>query len=1011
MVVEPHWPKRVALTTGTASCLLGLAVLVGWAVHYVPLIQISSALAPMQRMTALGFVLCGLALIFISTGSRRAAAICAAFPLFIAALTCVEYVFDADLGIDQLLGRGYITVLAPQPGRMSPVTAVCFLLIASALATVAFRSLARFVSAIQGIVGSLVVTVGAVSGLSYVLAQKDVYAWGHIARVALHTRAGFLLLGVGLLAVAWKERPRHSILPGWLPLSVGLAMAVGVLGLWQAFIVHEESNFALLSFSLLVGGFVVALLFGLTVYLAQKAWSRNRELLIYRMAFDNSFDGLFLTSPDGSIQAVNPSGCRTLGRTEQEICQAGREGIMDADDPRFQVFLEQRMRTGKAHGELNAKRKDGTLIPVEASSVVFKDTGGRLRTSTAMRDISGRKRAEAQLRESEERFRRVFEEGPMGLALVASDYRFLKVNDALCQMVGYAEPELLGLTFADITHPDDLQADVKLADQLLANQIPYYQMEKRYFKKSGEIIWVHLTGSVIRDQQGDILYALAMVEDITASKQAEQKLREQAALLELAQDAVIVRDLQSRVAFWNRGAKDTYGWSAEEALGRITHELLQTKFPIPLKEIESLVQTQGQWEVELEHTTRAGKTIVVASRWSLLRDESGAPRSYLEINRDITARKHAEAELKIQTERLSLATRAASIGVWDWDLHTNLTIWDDTLFAMFGLPKMVPMPYENWARLVHPDDLPGAEASLQRVMSLKTQDYCEFRIIRSDGASRYISSAQGAVLDEQGNVSRIVGIGVDISERKRLEAQLAASARLSALGMMAGGVAHEVNNPLTIIHASASDLLDILKHDGQVPVEAVKRAATRIRQTADRIAKIVKSLRRISREGSQDQFFPVSAGKIVEETLEMCQERFKAHSVTLLVPQIDPHLLVACREVQIAQVLLNLLTNAFDAVSAQTGEKWVRLDVHRRDGSVVFSVVDSGPGIPPEIKARIMEPFFTTKEVGKGTGLGLNLSQTIAEEHGGKLELSEDQGHTCFSLTLPISRKAESLCS
>jgi PAS domain S-box-containing protein len=482
-------------------------------------------------------------------------------------------------------------------------------------------------------------------------------------------------------------------------------------------------------------------------------------------------------------------------------------------------------------------------------------------------------------------------------------------------------------------------------------------------------------------------------------------------LLELAHDAVIVCDLQSRVAFWNRGAKDTYGWSAEEALGRTTHELLQTKFPIPLKEIESLVQTQGQWEGELVHITRAGKTLVEASRWSLLRDEAGAPRSILEINRDITERKHAESELRVLSERLSLATRAASIGVWDLDLRSKLTVWDDTLFEIFGIPPKIPMPYEDWARLVHPADLPGAEASLQRVMSLKTQDYCEFRIIRPDGDMRHVSSAQGAVLDEQGNVSRIVGIGVDISERKRLEAQLASSARLSALGVMAGGVAHEVNNPLTIIHASASDLLDALKHNGQVPVETLTRAATRIRQTADRIAKIVKSLRRIAREGSQDQFFPVSAGKIVEETLEMCQERFKAHSVTLLVPQIDSGLLVACREVQIAQVLLNLLTNAFDAVSSQPGERWVRLDVLRRGGSIVFSVIDSGPGIPPQIKARIMEPFFTTKEAGKGTGLGLSLSQTIAEEHGGKLELTEDQGHTCFSLTLPISRKAESLCS
>lgn len=1008
MASPTDWPRRSALITGAASCLLSLAALVGWSAHYVPLIQISPGLAPMQRMTALGFLFCGLALILMSAERRRLAAMCAAPPLLIAALTILEYVFNADFGIDELLGKGYATALSPLPGRMSPVTTVCFLLISSALVTVAFRPLARYVSSILGIVGSLVLTVGTVSGVSYLIAQKDVYVWGHIARVALHTRAGFLLLGAGLLAVGWKEKPRSSYLPNWLPLSAGLALAVGVLGLWQAFIVHEESNFALLSWSFLAGGFVVALFFSLTVYLAQAAWSRNRQLLIYRMAFENSFDGFMLTSPDGAVHAANPSACRIFGRTEQEICQAGRTGLIDSSDPRLQILIEERARTGKAHGELSAKRTDGTLFPLEVSSVAFKDTNGEIRTSLALRDISASKHAEAELRESEERFRRVFEEGPIGLALVATDYRFLKANNALCQRLGYTEAELLGLTFADVTHPDDLQADVKLAEQLFANQIPYYQMEKRYFKKSGEIMWFRLTSSVISDHQGNILYALAMLEDITGSKQAEQKLKEQAALLELAHDAVIVRDLQAHVVFWNRGAKDMYGWSAEEALGRMTPELLQTKFPIPFREIETILETQGQWEGELEHTTRAGRIIVVDSRWSVQRDQYGAPRSILEINRDITARKHAETELKIQTERLSLATRVASIGVWDFDLRTHLSIWDDILFEIYGIPRMVAVPYENWSRLVHPDDLPKAEASLKRTISLKAQDYVEFRIILPDGVVRYLSSAQGVVLDQQGTPVRVVGIEMDISERKRMEAQLAATARLSALGMMAGGVAHEINNPLAIIHASASDLLDTAKEEGQVPVEVVVRTATRIRQTADRIARIVKSMRRIARDGSQDPFVSVPVSKIVEQTLEVCQAKFKDQSVALRLPAFDPDLQIACREVQISQVLLNLLTNAFDAVADQPGEKWVRMDVERRDESIVLSVVDSGPGVAPELKGRIMEPFFTTKEVGKGTGLGLSLSRTIAEEHGGRLEVTEDHGHTCFSLTLPISERRRS---
>jgi C4-dicarboxylate-specific signal transduction histidine kinase len=343
-----------------------------------------------------------------------------------------------------------------------------------------------------------------------------------------------------------------------------------------------------------------------------------------------------------------------------------------------------------------------------------------------------------------------------------------------------------------------------------------------------------------------------------------------------------------------------------------------------------------------------------------------------------------------------------------------MVVWDDTLFGIFGIPKLVPMHRQEFSKRVHPEDLARVQASLQRAVEEKKQEFVEFRIIRPDGSIRHVSAAQGAVVDEHGNVVRVVGTAVDITERKDMEAQieankvqLVASARLSALGMMAGGVAHEINNPLGIIHALASDLRDMVKEEGSVPPEVVARNSARIRETADRIARIVKSLRQISREGSRDKLHPARVGKVVEATLAICRERFKVNAVKLLLPQAIPELSVPCREVQIEQILLNLLQNAFDAVAEQPGERWVRLNIQSTEESVIFSVTDNGPGISEELQTHIMEPFFTTKPIGKGTGLGLSLSKSIAEEHGGKLEYSEDHGHTCFSLVLPLAREAE----
>ena len=285
---------------------------------------------------------------------------------------------------------------------------------------------------------------------------------------------------------------------------------------------------------------------------------------------------------------------------------------------------------------------------------------------------------------------------------------------------------------------------------------------------------------------------------------------------------------------------------------------------------------------------------------------------------------------------------------------------------------------------------------------------------RKDGTEVPVEISLSPLRTEQGIL--ICSVIRDITTRKELEAQLEASrmqlvssARLSALGMMAGGLAHEINNPLGIIHGYASNLLEMAR-DGQISVPVLESSSAYIKETAERIGSIIKSLRHIAREGDGDPILPSSMHDLIERVLELWRERFRMHSVELICAPIDPQLQVPCREVQIAQVVMNLLQNAFDAVAESRGEKWVEVEVSTRNKSVVVSVTDSGPGVPPAIRTRIMEPFFTTKPVGKGTGLGLSLSRSIAAGHGGELTLGERNGHTRFSLTLPLL-KEDGLCN
>jgi PAS domain S-box-containing protein len=184
------------------------------------------------------------------------------------------------------------------------------------------------------------------------------------------------------------------------------------------------------------------------------------------------------------------------------------------------VLTEQPVRSEL----IEVRFEDGTSIDLLGNVEPLLDDNGRLQGAVAvLSDITARRQAEAALQESEERFRRVFEEGPLGLGLVGNDYRFVKVNSALCQMVGYDEAELVQMSFVDMTYPDDVQADVELAERLFKREIPFYRIQKRYVKKSGEIIWINLTASIILGPDGEPLYGIAMVEDVTEIKRTQEE--------------------------------------------------------------------------------------------------------------------------------------------------------------------------------------------------------------------------------------------------------------------------------------------------------------------------------------------------------------------------------------------------------------------------------------------------------------------------------------------------------
>ena len=245
----------------------------------------------------------------------------------------------------------------------------------------------------------------------------------------------------------------------------------------------------------------------------------------------------------------------------------------------------------------------------------------------------------------------------------------------------------------------------------------------------------------------------------------------------------------------------------------------------------------------------------------------------------------------------------------------------------------------------------------------------------------------------------------DFSEEKllKLSAELSQASKMTSLGEMASGISHEINNPLSVIVGKA-ELLKRKIEAGTATMENIKDDLAAIEKNGKRISKIILSMKRLSRSADSDPKKMEPLSHIVEDVLEICRERFKNHQVDLRLVDLAPEMEIECQSTQIAQVLVNLLGNAFDAVEGLP-EKWVELRAEIQNGFLLVSVTDSGKGIKKEIVDKMMQPFFTTKEVGRGTGLGLSISKRIIENHGGEFIYDLISPHTRFAIKLPLGSK------
>jgi PAS domain S-box-containing protein len=381
----------------------------------------------------------------------------------------------------------------------------------------------------------------------------------------------------------------------------------------------------------------------------------------FRVLFQTAGSAILLFTPDRRILEFNQEAERVTGYRREEVLGKDAFELLLPEEARNLAEAEKnQVLTGKmTRGfELPLTARDGTerYIMWNADQV-YDASGGVAGILAVGQDVTERQRAEEALQSLHHQLELILNSSMDGIFGLDLQGQHTFVNAAGARMLGYGVNEVIGRHSHKLLHhskPDGspYPEEECPVHSVLAGGQPYHSAADVFWRKDGSSFPVeYVSGPIV--ENGKVAGAVVSFRDITERKRAEEEVRKQAALLDLAHDAILVRDLQSRIAFWNRGAEETYGWGKDQALGQVTHNFLKTIFPGAREELEAALMEHGQWYGELGHTKADGASIVVASRQVLQRGEKGEPVAILEINRDITERKQAEETMARQAQELA----------------------------------------------------------------------------------------------------------------------------------------------------------------------------------------------------------------------------------------------------------------------------------------------------------------------------------------------------------------------
>ncbi len=839
---------------------------------------------------------------------------------------------------------------------------------------------------------------------------------------------------VAVLVSAWYGGFRPAL----------LAVVLGALGAdfflltprvsFQLAVLRDQVGLALFVFA----GLGIALL-GAAMHEARQRAESNAESVRHHAALiDQTYDAAHVWEWNGPISFWNRGAERLYGFPSKEALGRISHDLLHTTAPdgvaSILVALE---RDGSWEGELRHTGRKGQSIIVDTRMVLIREPE-RAYVIETNRDITERKRAEeellhindrlealateraTQLLQSNEKLRASEEQSRLILEGVKSHAIFMldavgnvtSWNPGAERIKGYQAEEILGQNFSRFYLPADIQNGKPQRDLEIATTEGFCEEEGFRVRKDGTLFWAIVTITPLYNHGLQPVGFAKVVRDITDRKKMQEALRVSEDRFHLLVDgvsdyAILMLDPAGTILTWNRGAENIDGYSAEEIVGRhysclFTPELIAEGKPG--LELERAA-AEGKVDVEGWRIRKNGSRFWVSGMLAALYDEHGKARGFAKITRDFTAKRRNDELLQSVLNH----TLDGIIGIDERGIISMINRAGEKLFGHSGaevigqnINVLMPEPYHG--------EHDGYLANYKRTREAKIIGIGkEVQGLRKDGSTFPLDLAVTEFqLDDQ---RYFVGIVRDISDKKRLESQLHQSQKMDAFGQLAGGVAHDFNNLLTVISGYSDLLLAKLPTD-----DPKTKMVDQVRRAGERAASLTRQLLAFSRQQVLEP--KVLDLNVIVTDIEKMLRRLIGEDVqftTVLAPAISP---VKVDAGQFEQVIINLAVNARDAMP-QGGKLTIETSESELDGwyamthaearagpYVMVAVSDTGCGMTTEVKARIFEPFYTTKGVGQGTGLGLAVVHGIVKQSGGSIDVYSEVGvGTTIRIYLPTVHK------